>query len=49
MKPHSDRGVIGYNHYSTCYNLGMKRCTNSLHSGLQSSAGCIVAETQQVS
>ena len=25
MKPHSDRGVIGYNHYSTCYNLGMKR------------------------
>ena len=25
MKPHSDRGVIDYNHYSTCYNLGMKR------------------------
>ena len=25
MKPHSDRGMIGYNHYSTCYNLGMKR------------------------
>ena len=25
------------------------RCTNSLHSGLQSSAGCIVAETQPVS
>ena len=42
MKPHSDRGVIGYNHYSTCYNLSMKRrrATRSVIQYVEQYGGC---------
>ena len=44
----SNGKVAGLN-YNPKFENKVRQCTNSLHSGLSSSADCIVAETQLVS